>query len=125
MIVPDITWIATAAPIAYVGATPVFAHIEPASWCISAESIEAGISDNTVAVIVVDLYSNMPARDEIMAVAERHDVAVIEDAAFPLVPCVYRDVTRPVLGMQCANRGSMYHGPVNGCRDLWMIGLTR
>lgn len=81
VIVPDITWIASAAPISYVGATPVFADIEPGSWCLSARSLEESITPRTRAVIVVDLYGNMPDMDAIMSVAERHGVAVIEDAA--------------------------------------------
>ena len=38
VIVPEITWIATAAPVTYVGATPVFADVEPDTWCMSVES---------------------------------------------------------------------------------------
>lgn len=81
VIVPDITWIATAAPIQYVGATPVFADIDPQSWCLSAASFEACITSRTKAVIVVDLYGNMPDMEAIQAVADRHGIAVIEDAA--------------------------------------------
>src|SRR5258708_5616392 len=40
VIVPDITWIASAAPVIYVGATPVFADIDPDTWCLSVESFE-------------------------------------------------------------------------------------
>jgi perosamine synthetase len=81
VIVPDATWIATAAPISYVGATPVFADIDADSWCLSAESFVERITSRTKAVIVVDLYGNMPDMDEIQRVADRHGVAVIEDAA--------------------------------------------
>ena len=81
VIVPDITWIATAAPITYVDATPVFADIDPNTWCLSAESFEECISRRTKAVIPVDLYGNMPDMDAIQDVARRHGVAIIEDAA--------------------------------------------
>jgi perosamine synthetase len=81
VIVPDITWIASAAPISYVGATPVFADIDPRSWCLDAASFERAITPHTRAVIVVDLYGNMPNMDAILDVAERHNIAVIEDAA--------------------------------------------
>jgi len=47
VIVPDVTWIATSAPITYVGATPVFADIDPASWCLSAKSFEKCIAPKT------------------------------------------------------------------------------
>lgn len=81
VIVPDITWIATAAPITYVGATPVFVDIDPQTWCLSAESFEKCITSKTKAVILVDLYGNMPDMRVIKEIARRHGVSVIEDAA--------------------------------------------
>lgn len=81
VIVPDVTWIASAAPISYVGATPVFADIDRRTWCLDAASFERNITPRTKAVVVVDLYGNMPDMDAILAIAERHGVAVIEDAA--------------------------------------------
>lgn len=81
VIVPDITWIASAAPISYVGATPVFADIDPQSWCLSPESFASCITQKTKAVIPVDLYGNMPQMDVIIDVARQHGIAVIEDAA--------------------------------------------
>lgn len=81
VVVPDITWIASAAPVGYVGATPVFADIDPQSWCLSAESFAACVSARTKAVIPVDLYGNMPEMEALRAVASRHGVAIIEDAA--------------------------------------------
>jgi perosamine synthetase len=81
VIVPDVTWIASAAPVTYVGATTVFADIDPKTWCLSAESFEACITPRTKAVIPVDLYGNVPDYDTIRAAAKRHKVAIIEDAA--------------------------------------------
>ena len=81
VIVPDITWIATSAPISYVGATPVFADIDQKSWCLSAESFAERITPKTKAVIIVDLYGNMPDMDAILEIADKHGIAVIEDAA--------------------------------------------
>ena len=81
VIVPDITWIATSAPVSYVGATPVFADFDPTSWCITADSIEAVLTPRTKAVIVVDLYGNMPDLDPILELCRACNVAVIEDAA--------------------------------------------
>ena len=81
VIVPDVTWIASAAPIVYVGATPVFADIDAKTWCISADSFEQCITSRTKAVILVDLYGNLPDMDSVLHVATRHGVAVIEDAA--------------------------------------------
>ena len=81
VIVPDVTWIATSAPVSYVGATVVFADFDPVSWCITADSIEAVLTPRTKAVIVVDLYGNMPDFDPILELCRERNVAVIEDAA--------------------------------------------
>ncbi len=81
VIVPEATWIASSAPISYVGATPVFADIDARSWCLDPRSFEAAITPRTRAVIVVNLYGGMPDMDGILEVAARHGVAVLEDAA--------------------------------------------
>lgn len=81
VIVPDITWIATAAPITYVGAKPVFADIDERTWCISVESFDKLITPKTRAVIPVDLYGNLSDMDSIKKIAQRHGIAIIEDAA--------------------------------------------
>jgi perosamine synthetase len=81
VIVPDVTWVASACPIAYVGATPVFVDIDKKNWCISLESFENAITKKTKAVIVVDLYGNMPEMDDIIKIAHKNDILVIEDAA--------------------------------------------
>lgn len=81
IIVPDLTWIATAAPISYVGARPVFADCDEQTWCISSESFESLITHNTKVVIPVDLYGNMPEMDAIRDIAYDHNIAIIEDAA--------------------------------------------
>ena len=81
VIVPDATWIASAAPITYVGATPVFADIDEKTWCLDAASLEERITPRTKAVIPVDLYGGVPDMDAIREVAHRRGIAVIEDAA--------------------------------------------
>jgi len=81
VIVPDLTWVASASPITYVGATPVFADVDPISLCLSAESLEKNITDKTKAIIVVDLLGNMPEWDDILYIAKKYDLVVIEDAA--------------------------------------------
>jgi perosamine synthetase len=81
VIVPDATWIASAAPIAYVGATTVFADIDEETWCLSPSSLASCITEKTKAVIPVDLYGNMPDMDAVLKVARSRGVAVIEDAA--------------------------------------------
>jgi perosamine synthetase len=81
VIVPDATWIASAAPITYVGATPVFADIDRRTWCLSGEALTAAITPRTKAVIVVDLYGNMPDLKPLLEVAQQRGLRVIEDAA--------------------------------------------
>jgi len=81
VVVPDATWIASAAPVSYVGATPVFADIDARSWCLTANALAAAVTPRTRAVIVVDLYGSMPEMDRILDVAERAGLVVIEDAA--------------------------------------------
>jgi len=81
VIVPDLTWIATAAPINYVGANPVFADCDEKTWCISSDAFRECITPRTKAVIPVDLYGNMPEMDAIRDIADHHGIAIIEDAA--------------------------------------------
>jgi len=81
VVVPDATWIASSAAVTYVGATPVFADIDERTWCLSATSFQDCITPRTRAVIVVDLYGSMPDMDAILAVAQKHHIAVIEDSA--------------------------------------------
>ena len=81
VIVPDLTWIATAAPITYVGATPVFADCDEKTWCISSDAFQECITPRTKAVIPVDLYGNMPEMNAIRDIAHDHGIAIIEDAA--------------------------------------------
>jgi perosamine synthetase len=81
VIVPDITWIATAAPVTYVGARPTFADIDGETWCLSPESFQTTITKKTAAVIPVDLYGGMPDMDAIREIADDHGIGIIEDAA--------------------------------------------
>ncbi len=81
VIVPDITWIASAAPITYVSATPVFADVDSVTWGLCPKSFEECITSRTKAVIPVDLYGGMPEMDAIRDIAGHRGVAIIEDAA--------------------------------------------
>ena len=81
VIVPALTWIATAAAVNYVGAKVVFADIDPATAGLDSASFEANITPRTKAVIPVHLYGSMADLDKILAIARRHGIAVIEDCA--------------------------------------------
>ena len=81
VIVPDLTWIASAAPIQYVGATPVFADVDPDTWCLSVDSVRACLTDRTRAILPVDLYGGLPDYPALRALADEHGLMLIEDAA--------------------------------------------
>ena len=75
------TFVATAAVIDYVGAVPVFVDIEPRTFTMNPAAIEDAITDRTRAVIPVHVFGQCADMDPIRAVAARHGLAVIEDAA--------------------------------------------
>ena len=81
VIVPDVTWIASVAPVRYVGATPIFADIDAENWCLSPQAFAEAITPRTKAAIVVDLYGSMPDWGHIAQIARGHGVVLIEDAA--------------------------------------------
>jgi len=81
VIVPDVTWIASVAPVIYVGATPVFADIKRDTWCIDPHSVAAAITERTKAIIGVDLYGSMADWAELRRIADAHGLLLIEDAA--------------------------------------------
>jgi len=77
----SMTFIATAWAISYVGATPAFVDIDPVRRTLNPDSLEVAITSRTKAIIPVHLYGMPAEMDRIMAIAERHGVPVIEDAA--------------------------------------------
>ncbi|MFB7217349.1 DegT/DnrJ/EryC1/StrS family aminotransferase [Streptomyces sp. NPDC002596] len=81
VIVPSFTFAATANAVRLVGATPVFADIEPDSFCLSPQAVEAAITPRTAAIMPVHLYGHPAAMGPFTALAERHGLAIVEDAA--------------------------------------------
>jgi len=81
VIVPTLTYIATANAVRYCGATPVFADSDAATMNISPASIEAKITPRTKAIVVVHLYGHPADMDPIHEIARRHNLFVVEDAA--------------------------------------------
>jgi dTDP-4-amino-4,6-dideoxygalactose transaminase len=100
VICSSFTFSATANPIAYLGATPVFVDSEEETWNMSPDFLEAAIKDRmqkgkkVKAIIAVHLYGNSAKLDEIISIAQRYSVPLIEDAAESL--------------------GSRYHGRMTG-----------
>ena len=81
VIVSPITMTASASAALVYGAIPVFADIDPDTFCISAATIERCITPHTRAIVVVDILGHPADMDPIMALARRHAITVIEDAA--------------------------------------------
>lgn len=81
VIVPDLTFAASINAIVYTGATPVIADVDKSTWTISVADIEKNITPRTRAIMPVHLYGHASHMDEIMALAKKHNLLVIEDAA--------------------------------------------
>ncbi len=81
VIVPDLTFAATINAVLYAGATPVIVDVDPATWNMCPEATAAAITPRTRALMPVHLYGQPADMDAMMALAKRHDLIVIEDAA--------------------------------------------
>jgi L-glutamine:2-deoxy-scyllo-inosose/3-amino-2,3-dideoxy-scyllo-inosose aminotransferase len=81
VIVPGLTWMATAMAVHYVGATPVFVDIEPDTLCLDPVQAAAAITSRTKAIIPVHLYGGMANLDAFLELGRQRGVAVIEDCA--------------------------------------------
>ena len=81
VIVPGLTWVATAQAAIDIGANVVLVEIDPETWCIEPRAIEAAITPRTKAIIPVHLYGCMCDMDAIMDIARRHNLKVVEDVA--------------------------------------------
>lgn len=81
VIVPALTFVASANAVAYTGATPVFADVDPVTWCLAPESAKSAISPRTRAIIVVHLYGQPADLDPLLSYAAEHKIPVVEDAA--------------------------------------------
>jgi len=81
VIVPDLTFIATANVVKYCGAEPIFVDSHPDYWCIDPEKIEEKISKKTKVIIPVHLYGHPCDMDPILKIAQKHHLYIIEDCA--------------------------------------------
>lgn len=81
VILADINWIASAAPIVHLGAKPVLVDVLPDTWCLDPAAVEAAITPRTKAILAVHLYGNLCDMDALASIASRHKVHLIEDAA--------------------------------------------
>ncbi|HMT74657.1 MAG TPA: DegT/DnrJ/EryC1/StrS family aminotransferase [Chitinophagaceae bacterium] len=81
VITPSFTYIATTEVIALLSLTPVFAEVDPKTFCITAAAIEKVITPKTKAIVPVHLYGHAAPMEEIMTVAAKYNLYVIEDNA--------------------------------------------
>ena len=81
VILADTNWIATASPITYLGAKPIFVDILPDSWCLDPQRVRDAITPQTKAILAVHLYGNLCDMTALLAIGEQYGIPVIEDAA--------------------------------------------
>lgn len=81
VLIPSLTYIATANAVRYVGAEPVFVDVDPLTWCIDPKMLEASITPRTKGIIAVHLYGHPADMDAINHIAGVHGLWVVEDAA--------------------------------------------
>ena len=100
VIVPDITWVATARVVSYLGATPIFADIQKDSWNIDVHSIEKLITKKTKAIIAVHLYGNPANLLQLKKLSSKYKISLVEDAA-PAIGSSYN-------GIRCGTVGDFF-----------------
>ena len=81
VIVPDITYVASANAVMYCGATPVFCDVLPETWYMDPEDVERKITENTKAIMAVHLYGHPCDMVALREIADRHGLVLVEDAA--------------------------------------------
>ena len=81
VIVPGLTWQATAAACLDVNAVPVLVDVDPETWCLDVTKAEAAVTERTRAIIAVHLYGSMGDMDALRDLAKRRSLALVEDCA--------------------------------------------
>ncbi len=81
VIVPGLTWQATAAAALDINAVPILVDVAEDTWCLDPAQVKSAITPRTKAIVPVHLYGSFADMDAIMAIAEKHDLWVIEDSA--------------------------------------------
>lgn len=81
VIVPDLTYIASANAVTYCGARPVFADVDPATWTLNPTDVARKLSPRTRAIMPVHLYGHPVDMDPILELAQAHNLYIVEDAA--------------------------------------------
>jgi dTDP-4-amino-4,6-dideoxygalactose transaminase len=81
VIIPALTWMATAMVVHYLSAIPVIVDVEPTTLCMDPAKMEAAITPKTKAIIPVHIYGSTADLGKILSIAEKHGIPVLEDCA--------------------------------------------
>lgn len=81
VIVPALSYVATANAVRYCGAIPVFVDVHAQHWCMNVDEVDRAITPRTKAILVVQLYGHWPDMDGLLHLARRRQIPVVEDAA--------------------------------------------
>lgn len=81
VIVPSLTYVATANAVRHTGAQAVFADVDPATWCLDPDSVADRITPRTRGIVTVHLFGNVAPMDRLRRIAERHGLWLVADAA--------------------------------------------
>jgi perosamine synthetase len=114
VIVPSLTYVATANAVRYEHGVPVFVDVDPATWCLDPDRIESALSPRTKGIIAVDLYGHPADMDRINQIAAKHGLWVIEDAAEAHF-ARYKD--RPVGSLADVTTFSFYGNKIVTCGE--------
>ena len=90
IIVPELTWVATASVVNYVGAKPIFVDVDKSTWTMDPESLEKSITSKTKAIMPVHLYGHPSKMDVILEIAKKYNLKILEDAA-PAIGAKYKN----------------------------------
>ncbi len=99
VILPEITWTASMAPITYLGAKPILVDVLKDSWCIDPKQVEAAITPRTKAIMSVHVYGNLCHMDALLTLGQKYNIPIIEDSAEAI--------------------GSVYHGKKAGSMGVF------
>lgn len=121
VLIPSLTYIATANAVRYVGAEPVFVDVDPNNWCIDPNLLEGNITRRTKGIIAVHLYGHPADMDAINHIAAVHGLWVVEDAAEAHF-AKYKG--RPVGGLGQVGTFSFYGNKILTCGEGGAITLN-
>jgi perosamine synthetase len=121
VLVPGLTYIATANAVRYVGAEPVFVDVDPETWCMDTSLLETAITRRTKGIIPVHLYGHPADMDAINRIAAVHGLWVVEDAAEAHLA---RYKGRPVGGLARMATFSFYGNKLFTCGEGGAITLS-